>query len=135
MVEETSLPELRINESYMRLLRSGECSDDVGKYIAGKIKQIEQIQYCVSKRNETLIRLVKLLTQNQKGFFDKGPGNLYPLRMQEMADDMEVHESTISRAVKGKYLQCPWGVFPMEYFFFKSTIYQPEHGKIHGRSD
>lgn len=119
MVEETSLPELRINESYMRLLRSGECSDDVGKYIAGKIKQIEQIQYCVSKRNETLIRLVKLLIQHQKEFFDKGPGNLYPLRMQEMADDMEVHESTISRAVKGKYLQCPWGIFPMEYFFSK----------------
>lgn len=118
-IEETSCPELRINESYMRLLRSGECSDEVGKYISGKVKQIEQVQYCISKRNDTLTKLVGFLVQHQKPFFEQGPGNLQPLKMQEMADEMAVHESTISRAVKGKYLQCAWGVFPMEHFFSK----------------
>lgn len=122
IVDEFSYPELRINGSYMRLLRSGECSQEVEKYISDKARQIEQVQHCISKRNDTLLKLTRLLIEHQREFFLKGSGNLRPLKMQEMADYMAVHESTVSRAVKEKYLQCTWGIFPMEYFFSKTQF-------------
>lgn len=117
--DEGAYPKLRVSAGYMRLLKSGSCSREVEKYILEKARQIEQVQGFIIKRQDTLVRLAGFLVEYQQDFFQKGPGNLRPLKMQEMADRMAVHESTVSRAVRGKYLQCSWGIFPLDYFFSK----------------
>ena len=101
----------------MELLRGGECEKEVQQYLSEKVKQIEQVQDFITKRNRTLTRLARFLVEEQKEFFQHGKGHLHPLRMRDAAEKLEIHESTVSRAVKEKYLQCCWGVFPLEYFF------------------
>lgn len=122
MVNEYVLPEIRLNKDYMKLLRSGDCDKEVQQYLSDKVRQMEQVQDYISKRNKTLTRLAKLLVEEQKEFFLYGKGHLHPLRMREAAERLEVHESTVSRAVKEKYLQCCWGIFPMDYFFSKGFV-------------
>lgn len=117
MVNEYVQPQIRLNNEYMKLLRGGECEKEVAQYLSEKVKQIEQVQDYISKRNRTLTRLARFLVEEQKEFFQHGKGHLKPLRMRDAAEKLEIHESTVSRAVKEKYLQCCWGVFPLEYFF------------------
>ena len=119
LIDEYSYPQLRLNEDYMRLLRSGECDREVTHYLSDKVRQIQQVQDCVQKRNSTLRQLSAYLLDYQMDFFLYGRNYLKPLKMQDVADDIGVHESTISRAVKEKYLQCSWGLYPLEFFFSK----------------
>ncbi len=110
---------LGINRSYLELARRGDCPEEVRRYITGKAKEIEQISTNIRRRNETLTRLANCLTEEQRNFFLRGRTGLRPLRMKTVAARLGLHESTISRAVSGKYLQCRWGVFSMSYFFTK----------------
>lgn len=130
MVNEYVLPEIRLNKDYMKMLQGGECEKEVQQYLSDKVKQIEQVQDYISKRNKTLTRVAKFLVEEQKEFFQYGKGHLHPLRMREAADQLELHESTVSRAVKEKYLQCCWGVFPLEYFFTKGYVEDENSEKI-----
>ena len=73
------------------------------------------------------------MVERQELFFRQGPGHLRPLTMGEVADQIGVHESTVSRTVRDKYLQCDWGVYPLSYFFSRSLGTQdgsPEAAKI-----
>ena len=128
MVNDCSYPELRVNKGYMKMLKSGECDKEVKQYLSEKVRQIEQVQTCISRRNSILTDLAKFLVEEQKDFFLNGKGNLRPLRMKEAAEKLEVHESTISRAVKEKYLQCCWGIFPLD-FFFSRGFYADENNE------
>ena len=65
----------------------------------------------------TLMSVSRCIVDRQEDFFIHGPGHLVPLRLADVAEDAGIHESTVSRAVKDKYLQCSWGIFPMNYFF------------------
>ena len=94
------------------------CFDkEVVEYLNGKIRQTEWVRECIEKRNSTLLKISQQLFLFQKEFFLNGNQALRPLRMSDVAEALEVHESTVSRAVKGKYLQCAYGVYPMSYFF------------------
>ncbi len=129
LIDEYSYPELRINDSYMRMMRSNECDKEVTHYLSDKVRQIEQIQDCVKKRNNNLLMLAQYLVNYQQEFFQKGKGHLKTLTMQDVADEFGVHESTISRTVKEKYLQCCWGIFPLEYFFSKG-FYESDNREV-----
>ena len=72
---------------------------------------------CISKRSSTLRNTLEVIVGFQKDFFSKGNGNLKPMCLNDAASILGVHESTISRAVKDKYLQCRHGIFPLNYFF------------------
>ena len=74
---------------------------------------------CISQRNRTLLNVTKAIIDVQSAFFAKGPGNLRPMKLADIADRLSVHESTVSRAVRDKYMQCSWGVYPLNYFFSK----------------
>ncbi len=117
---------LSISRSYLQLARRDDCPDEVRRYIAGKAKEIEQISANIKRRNETLTELANCIAEEQRGFFLRGRGALRPLRMKTVAEKLGLHESTISRAVSGKYLQCRWGVFSLGYFFTKG--YSVESG-------
>lgn len=117
LVNQYSLPQLRISQDYMRLLRSGECDREVAHYLSEKVRQVEMVQDFIVKRNTTLAKMARFLVEWQADFFQYGKGHLKPLRMWEAAEQLEVHESTVSRCVKNKYLQCCWGTFPLDFFF------------------
>ena len=89
------------------------------RYIAGKAREIEQISTNIKRRNDTLTELAACIAEEQRDFFVRGRAALRPLRMKTVAEKLGLHESTISRAVSGKYLQCRWGVFSLGYFFTK----------------
>ena len=73
------------------------------------MKQAEWVMQCVSQRNVTLMNVSKCIVDVQERFFTYGPGYLRPLKLADVAEMVGIHESTVSRAVKDKYLQCSWG--------------------------
>ncbi len=76
---------------------------------------------CIDRRNSTLMSTLRLIVEKQIDFFDKGAGNLIPMKLSDISLKLDVHESTVSRAVRDKYIQCSWGIFPISYFFSSSV--------------
>lgn len=118
LLNDYSCPSFHISKEYMQMLKT-ELTAEVKDYLSKKIEQAEQIQKCIIKRNSTLINLVNCIVKEQQDFFQKGEMYLRPFRMSEAAKLLSMHESTISRAIKNKYLQCCWGTYPFSYFFPK----------------
>lgn len=116
MLCEFSYPQIRISPQYLRMAKES-CDSEVTKYLGNKVRQIEWIQTCILKRNETLLRVAKEIVRRQEHFFRYGPQYLHVLRMRDLANYLEIHESTVSRAVRNKYLQCTHGVYPLRHFF------------------
>lgn len=119
LLNEYTYPKIGINHFYKQVLEK-ETSKETQSYIVDKIRQAEWIQNCIGQRNSTLMRVSKTIVDYQNAFFEFGTGHLKPLRLQDVARMLEIHESTVSRAIRDKYLQCSWGIFPMKYFFSKS---------------
>lgn len=109
-------PTLKISAYYSRLLRE---SDDaqVQDYLTGKLRQAKWTIRAVDQRRSTLMACAGCLVEEQRAFFSEGPGSLKPLSLADVAQRVGLHESTVSRAVNGKYLQCAMGTYPMSYFF------------------
>lgn len=89
-------------------------------YVRVKTGQAKEIIRIIHNRNLTLQKIMKEIVSYQSEFFIKGQKELKTLTMQEIADRLDIHESTVSRAVNGKYFQCEWGVFPVKYLFAKT---------------
>lgn len=113
------LPGFSINSNYRKLLNHPD--KEVREYLYQKFQQAEWINKCLEQRNITLLRITQQLLVNQKSFFIKGPDYLRPLRQSDLGSQLDMHNSTVSRAIHDKYLQCFWGVFPLKYFFSKAA--------------
>lgn len=123
MLCEFGYPRVRLSESYLQMAR--ETTDpEVVKYISEKIDQVNWVIKCIENRSRTLLKVARAIVRRQERFFRYGPQHLGILRMREIAELVGLHESTVSRAVRGKYLQCAHGVYPLRYFFVKG----PERG-------
>lgn len=109
-------PRLSISNYYKSIIND-DTADSAKEYVCDKIKQAEWAMKCISKRNATLVRTLEVIIDLQRSFFDHGPGHLRPMRLYDVAERIGMHESTVSRAVRDKYLQCSWGVFPLSAFF------------------
>lgn len=107
---------VKINEDYLQLLSGSGCSETTA-YLAKKKEQLLWVQQCIEQRKETLLSLGNLILEVQAEFFRKGPGFLKTFSQAEAAKGLNVHESTVSRAIRDKYLQCIWGTFPLSHFF------------------
>lgn len=118
LLSESSYPEITVNQYYESLLQDN-VSQEVQSYIREKRGQIEWVKHCIAQRNQTLLKIVTLVVEHQRSFFEDEQGGLRPLRMADIANTLDIHESTVSRAVKNKYLQCFRGIYPMAYFFPK----------------
>ena len=129
LLNEYTYPKIGINHFYKQILES-ESSKETQTYIIDKIRQAEWIQNCIGQRNSTLMRVAKCIVDYQADFFKSGTGHLKPLRLQDVDEILEVHESTVSRAIRDKHLQCSWGIFPLNYFFSKSIAAGNSSGKI-----
>ena len=110
-------PDIQVN-SYYRSLYQASKDQEIRDY---KMRQAEWVRQCIAQRQDTMIRVSGEILRCQNEFFIHGPNYLQPLTMAQVADELELHESTVSRAIDRKYLQCSWGVFPMAYFFQKKA--------------
>ena len=118
VLNESSSPKFTINKYYQNLLTTN-IPTDVRHYVEDKVNQIQWISQCINQRNHTLHQVVSIIVDIQKEFFEKGAGHLIPMKLADVATIMNVHESTVSRAVKDKYIQCTWGTYPLHSFFSK----------------
>jgi len=111
------MPQLRISNSYKDLLVEAKDSKDVREYIRGKIRDGNFLIKSIHQRQDTILKIGKEIVARQMGFLEKGISHLKPMTMSEVAGKVGVHETTVSRAVSGKYMQTPQGLFEMRYFF------------------
>lgn len=111
------LPPLKISAQYKGLLKKKDTPEEVKKYLKERLGSAIWLIKAVSQRQETIRRVAEYMVQKQNEFFEYGHGHLKPLTMKEVAEKVERNESTISRVVNSKYIQTPYGIFALSYFF------------------
>jgi RNA polymerase sigma-54 factor len=111
------IPHLRISNVYKDLMAQGENSAEVKNYIREKIRAGKFLIKSLHQRQQTILNIGKEIMKRQRDFMEKGVAHLKPLTMAQVAEVVGVHETTVSRAVSGKYIQTPQGVFELKYFF------------------
>jgi RNA polymerase sigma-54 factor len=112
------IPHLRISNLYKDIIASGDAqSSDVKNYVRDKIRSGKFLIRSIHQRQQTIFNIAQEIVSRQRDFLEHGPSHLKPMTMGEVADVVGVHETTVSRAVSGKYMATPQGVFEMKYFF------------------
>jgi len=116
-LENDWIPNLLVSRAYLDMSRDRSTDVALRKHIRGRIEAARSLIDAVAQRKHTLFRVASELVNRQADFIEKGKSRLRPLRMQEVADALGVHVSTVSRAISGKYLQTPHGIMPMKGLF------------------
>lgn len=111
------IPRIRISNTYKDLLSESASAAELKEYIREKIRTGKFLIKSIDQRQQTITNIAKEILRRQKEFFDNGISHLKPMTMMQVAEQVGVHETTVSRAVSGKYLQCPQGIFEMKFFF------------------
>jgi RNA polymerase sigma-54 factor len=111
------IPHLRISNTYKDLMAQADSSAEVREYIREKIRAGKFLIKSLQQRQQTILNIANEIVKRQRDFLDKGIAFLKPLTMVQVAEVVGVHETTVSRAVSGKYMQTPRGMFEMKYFF------------------
>ena len=111
------IPHLRISNTYKDLMSQPDSPNEVREYIRDKIRAGKFLIKSLHQRQQTIVNIAKEIVHRQREFFEHGVSQLKPLTMVQVAEVVGVHETTVSRAVSGKYMQTPRGVFEMKYFF------------------
>ncbi len=114
------VPQLRINKKYIEMLRNG-VDPQTKEYIKRKIESAKWLIESIQQRQNTLKRVSQAIVDRQTAFLDSGPEYISPLKMQQIADVVGVHVTTVSRAVDDKWIQTPRGLFPLKRFFGGGT--------------
>jgi RNA polymerase sigma-54 factor len=123
LLNDRHLPRLRISSAYESVLRDrkkADCNAGQAKtreYIQGKLNSARWLIQTIEQRRRTMIKVMTCIIREQREFFDKGIAFLRPLTLQQVARQIDMHESTVSRVCSGKYVQCPRGVFELKFFF------------------
>jgi RNA polymerase sigma-54 factor len=120
------IPHLRISNTYKDLMAQENNGNEVKDYIREKIRSGKFLIKSIHQRQQTISNIAHEIVARQKEFLEKGSSALKPLTMVQIADAVGVHETTVSRAISGKYMATPQGVFEMKYFF--TPGYQTEDG-------
>lgn len=115
LINEYQYPNFSISNYYQDMLKN-TTDNEAKKYLQEKVQQAQWVSNCITQRTSTLSRVMHALVEKQNDFFLHGIGHKRPMRLVDLADELQLHESTISRTLRGKYLQCSWGVFPLNYF-------------------
>lgn len=117
ILNDDQLPHIRISKYYRSLLNEANTEADVKSYVRDRIRSGAFLIKSIHQRQRTIQRIATEIVRRQTPFLDKGIAHLKPLTMAEVARVVGVHETTVSRAVSGKYMQIPGGIFEMKYFF------------------
>ena len=121
LINEYQYPRFTISKYYQNLARTTE-DEEARKYLQQKIKEAKNAENDISMRTSTLSKVMRILVEKQYDFFLKGPGNKRPMKLSDIASLAQLHESTVSRTLRSKYLQCSWGVYPLNYFLTHTAV-------------
>ena len=111
------IPRLKINRTYKELIAKGVLSSKEKEYVRNQMRAGKFLISSIDQRQNTIERITRKIIERQTGFFEEGSSKLRPMTMSEVADSIEVHETTVSRAIANKFVRTPHGTFPLKYFF------------------
>ncbi|HEV7280720.1 MAG TPA: RNA polymerase factor sigma-54 [Pirellulaceae bacterium] len=120
-LEDDRVPSLFISPYYRKRLQNGEATTAEKEYLQNKFRSAQWLIDSIEQRRETLTKVAQAIVDAQKRFLDEGPEAIEPLKMQQIADQVGVHVTTVSRAVDSKWIQTPRGLFPLKRFFVGGT--------------
>jgi RNA polymerase sigma-54 factor len=127
LMNDDDVPQLRLNPSYKRLLTKETNDKDTRNYVKERYKSAIQLIKNIEQRKQTIMKVCYSIVARQQDFLEKGIDQLKPMMIKEVAEEIGVHPSTVSRAVANKYAHTPQGVFELRYFFSES-VQGPEGG-------
>ncbi|MCB9881949.1 MAG: RNA polymerase factor sigma-54 [Planctomycetes bacterium] len=127
-LERGDVPELQISSTYRELLQKARNDTQAYEYLKRKIDSAKWFIDAIQQRQMTLYKISREVFRKQRDFLDHGISHLHPLKMQDVADTVGVHISTVSRAIAGKYAQTPRGIYALKWFFTGGT--QDESGQF-----
>jgi len=127
ILNDEQIPHLRISNIYKDIIAQDNNGAEVKDYIRDKIRSGKFLIRSIHQRQQTISNIAQQILARQRDFFEHGPSHLKPMTMGEIADAIGVHETTVSRAVSGKYMATPQGIFEMKYFF--TSGYQTATGE------
>ncbi|MFT5319208.1 MAG: RNA polymerase sigma-54 factor [Chlamydiales bacterium] len=117
---DNTIETVRMNPKYLEMLEGKDLSPEEREYLVEKLNAGKELLQNIHKRSETLLKVVNWLVQFQKSYLSSIDGSLKPLAMRSVAKDLDMHESTVARAVSGKYLECSRGMIPLNQLFSSS---------------
>ncbi|MBV9072527.1 MAG: RNA polymerase factor sigma-54 [Acidobacteria bacterium] len=121
MMNEDDIPVLRLNPGYKKLLNKDAAEKDVRNYVKERYKSAIQLMKNIEQRKQTILKTCYAIIGRQREFLDHGIDHLKPMMIKEVAEEIGVHPSTVSRAVANKYVHTPQGVYELRYFFSESV--------------
>jgi RNA polymerase sigma-54 factor len=130
MLNDRTVPSLRISRAYANLLRKGSrATTEEKKYVRGKLNAATWLIRAIEQRKSTMLKVMHAILESQPEFFRSGPAHLRPLILQQVADKIGMHISTVSRVTNGKYVQTPHGIFELK-FFFSAGVTQSDGSEV-----
>ena len=111
------IPKLRINPEYRQMMAEGRLRKEEEGYVKDKIREGKFVMDAIEQRQKTLLKIGHAILQKQPEFFEKGPSALKPMTMQDVAEIVELHATTVGRAIHEKYATTPFGIFALKFFF------------------
>jgi len=117
VMDDESVPSLRLNQGYRRLLKQATAEKDVKDYVKERYRSALQLMRNIEQRKNTILRTCEVIVRRQQDFLEHGVEALKPMMIKEVAEEIGVHPSTVSRAVSNKYVHTPQGVFELRFFF------------------
>ncbi|MFT4705974.1 MAG: RNA polymerase sigma-54 factor, partial [Bradymonadia bacterium] len=121
VLNEDGLPKLRVSNHYKRALRRGNSDKEAKNYVQERLRSAQWLIKSIHQRQRTITRVTESIIRFQRDFFDEGIQHLKPLVLRDVAEDIGMHESTVSRVTTNKYVHTPRGIYELK-FFFNSSI-------------
>ena len=128
VMNDDPVPRLRISDTYKDLLVNNGHDAGLREYLKEKIRAGKFLIKCLHQRQQTIFNIATEIVKRQRAFFDQGVAHLKPLTMNQVAEVVGVHETTVSRAIANKYVKTPYGLFDLKYFF--TPGYQTASGEV-----
>lgn len=134
-LNDRNIPRLRVSQSYHdELLKDTRDGDrETRDFINSRLKSAKWLIQTIEQRRRTMVKVMECISRKQRSFFEKGTAHLRPLTLQQVASEINMHESTVSRVTTGKYVQTPRGVFELKYFF-SSSLGTTDGGEVSAKS-
>lgn len=129
VMNEEDLPTLRLNQGYRKMLQQKQTEKEVKEYVKERYKSAIQLLRNIEQRKNTIVRTCEVIVRRQQEFLERGVNALKPMMIKEVAEEIGVHPSTVSRAVANKYVHTSQGVFELR-FFFSEGVNGPEGGDL-----
>ena len=117
LTNEGTVPHLMVSSYYMSLAKQAKDDTELSKYLGDKYNSALWLMKSIEQRKQTIYSVAMAIVEHQRDFFDRGPKYLKTMTLRDVAQELEIHESTVSRTINGKYMQTPRGVFELKYFF------------------